>query len=355
LAQPKNIALVVPGIMASCLRSRSSNKDLWTEDFRGNYKRMLNPAVFRFHGESERAQATAILKDIRLPVLRLSIKSLYGKVLTVLKKHPRFQPPGGVIEFPYDWRGDLVVTAELLGKRLRRELGPDPDKWHVTPITHSMGGLVVQIAIANDDLPPAGIDKIVHIASPFKGSASAFKSLFDFLDFPLIEALFDYEYGKDARLAKQVLRGAMQTFPSVYQLLPPESEAFIDSDVVGSFSPLGSTQKVMHDDMKAAAKNAHEAIAKSMGLLRGTNKVRVVRGVYPGRPTPERYKAHVWPDRYELKQPVPVQSTIQGDGTVTGRSAVFEGAFSDFGEVVGAEHAFMCNHPRVAELVEGLV
>src|SRR3989442_14266817 len=112
--------------MASCLRFEAADRDLWTEDFRGNYKRLLNPGLFAFV-EGSRGQATAILKDIRL--FGFSVKSLYGRVLDVLRKHSHFQAPGRVIEFPYDWRGDLVVNAQLLGERLSRELGPKPADW----------------------------------------------------------------------------------------------------------------------------------------------------------------------------------------------------------------------------------
>jgi hypothetical protein len=358
LAQPNNIALVVPGIMASCLRLEAANRDLWTEDFRGNYKRLLNPDLFKFV-PGQRAQPTAILKDIRLPVLPLSVKSLYGRVLKVLNKHSHFQRPGRVIEFPYDWREDLVETARLLGDRLRGELGRDPTLWdsRITAVTHSMGGLVVQIAIANGHLPVPSIARIVHIASPFMGSANSFKSLYDFVDFPLLEQLYGFSYGKDTRLAKKHLRDAMKTFPSVYQLLPPENQPFIDGGGAGNFNPLSKTQTVVPSTMKAAARKAHDAIARSIGLIHGTGLVYVVRGVYTRRRTDERYQAFVDADDYKLVQPVPSLATDQGDGTVVGRSADYNGEFSGgfVRNVIGGEHAYMCNHPKVAELVGALV
>lgn len=342
--------------MASCLRFEAADQDLWTEDFAGNYHRLLNPGLFDFD-EKRRAQPTAIMKDVRLWLVPVPVKGVYGRVLEVLKRHSRFQPPGKVIQFPYDWRGDLVITAKLLGEKLRDELGSKPERWdsRITPVTHSMGGLVVQIAIANGDLPISSIARIVHIAAPFKGSASAFKSLYDFVDFPLAEQLYRLRYGKNKRRAQQNLLKAMKTFPSVFQLLPPENQPFVYGGATGDFNPLGPTQTVVPAAMKAAALQAHDAIGRSIALIRGREiEVHIVRGVDLAKLTDERYTAFVDREDYKLVMPVPREATQEGDGTVAGHSADYDGAFVDGNfvhDVDGAQHAFMCNHPKVADIV----
>jgi hypothetical protein len=345
-----DFALVVPGIMGSCLRYEATNQDLWTEDFDANYHRLVrNSALFTY---GERAQPTGILKNIRL-FRWLSVKDLYGRLLKFLGGHPDFNHPGGVIEFPYDWRGDLNDTADLLGHSLRERFGPSPDDWpcRITPVTHSMGALVVRIALAKGVVPMSKVRRIVHIAPPLMGSAAAFRSAYHDIRLPLASMMFDWVWRMNSGLARQHLLEVMRTFPSVYQLMPPEHELYLYCGSGGNENPLQAAHSVITPQMKLAAKTAHDAIKASVDVIARSNvPVHTIRGVSLRRATDALYKVFVGNAGYEILEPLPYGHAT-GDSTVTADSASYGGqdATPDVRDVLNVEHAEMCNAQTVVE------
>jgi hypothetical protein len=142
----------------------------------------------------------------------------------------------------------------------------------------------------------------------------------------------------------------MASFPSVYQLMPPDMVRYLEVARGEFVNPLDTSELVVPIGMKVAAARAHKAIEQSIRSL-APNKVRVIRGI--GRNTDDKYKVYRQGDRYELLRPVP-SSAASGDGTVTIDSASFQGHYqkpNDVIEVQDVEHAFMCNSARVAAAV----
>src|SRR5262249_38059372 len=140
----------------------------------GNYRRLANnPAVLQYDGRG--ATPVGILKSIRFGVPMLH-KGVFRRLLMRLHAHAAFQR---VFEFPYDWRESISETARWLGSTLELAFGTinRPSDVRFTLVTHSMGGLVARVALVDGHIHPDNVRTLVHIGTPLRGSASAFRSL----------------------------------------------------------------------------------------------------------------------------------------------------------------------------------
>src|SRR5438046_1491736 len=109
-----DVAVVIPGIMGSCLEYRGTHTEIWTEEFGGNYKRLINnPALIEYDGKA--ADATRLLEFVRYPVVPFWRTHLLTRMLDYLKTHRDFQHPFGVMKFAYDWRESIAASAAKLG------------------------------------------------------------------------------------------------------------------------------------------------------------------------------------------------------------------------------------------------
>src|SRR5918994_5983188 len=134
-------------------------------------------------------------------------------------------------EYSYDWRQSLLVTANKFGQdlgkyteRLAVEKRVPPNEISYVFLTHSMGGLMVRIALALGVLDPSVVDKMVHIGSPLGGSVSAFRSAYRTGSLPLMQTLYSVFKGKkNAEVFFQNFLKSVRSFPSVYQLMPPRT------------------------------------------------------------------------------------------------------------------------------------
>src|SRR5215470_14092110 len=238
--QPINVAVVIPGIMGSCLEYRKSGsaEPIWSESFLDNYKRLANkPAVFKYN-EKDPAMAPRLMKFFSLFTLpkvgwHVWRTSLFGGLLNYLKSHRDFSHQQGVVEFPYDWRAKIETTARELRNSLNSSYGVQIHRSRqpvqLSIITHSMGGLVARVALVDGHIDPSNIRRIVHIAPPLMGSANAFRSLFGGGALPFLNEFVAFCHGqKNGRLALNNLREVMASFPSMYQLMPPRSNKFLD-------------------------------------------------------------------------------------------------------------------------------
>ncbi|MGA8221597.1 MAG: hypothetical protein WB780_08075, partial [Candidatus Acidiferrales bacterium] len=96
-----------------------------------------------------------------------------------------FGDPSKIIGVGYDWRQSNLDSADDLAAQITKFLGsaiskppPPNEERRLTFIMHSMGGLVVRIAIARDLIDSGWIDRLIHIGSPLYGAQSAFGSLY---------------------------------------------------------------------------------------------------------------------------------------------------------------------------------
>jgi pimeloyl-ACP methyl ester carboxylesterase len=162
----------------------------------------------------------------------------YGDILKALEHHGGYRrgdiwrprPGENCFVFYYDWRRDLVESAQRLGEAIEnlRRAHRDPDL-EVDLIAHSMGGLIARyfILYGTEDVmeepgPPvptyagaASIDRIILIGTPNRGSVNALKIL---------------DQGMK-KVAAPVSVREVFTMPSLYQMLPaPGIDSIIDPD-----------------------------------------------------------------------------------------------------------------------------
>jgi len=357
MQQLKRVAVVIPGIMGSCLE-RDSRTELWTEDIRANYRRLVtNPAVLQYHGTA--AKAPRVMEAIRFP-LGIWKVHLLGRLLQFLRNHPSFSHKLGVLTFAYDWRESVATSAQNLGRFLRQKLSAllSKQRCGLTFVTHSMGGLVARVALMEEHVNRSFVEKVIHIAPPFLGSAAAFRSIFHKCNLPLIEDFIWLCYGlKNGSLALENFRGVLSSFPSMYELMPPVSEEFLYIGAAGMTNPLAAPHVVIDAAMRKQARHVHQRIRSSLGQLpKWGIEAHTIYATGGPDQTDETYKVFEDAAHYEVLEPVPYAATDRGDGTVTARSCTFDGRdTANSREVVGEKHAYMCNSKKVIEILATLI
>src|SRR5205814_9519528 len=141
---------------------------------------------------------------------------------------------------------------------------------------------------------------------------SAFRTLFHSVGLPLCNELNDLFWGRKNRtLALDNLRRAMRTFPSLYQLMPPQRDLYLYAGFSGGdFNPLHIGQQVINNDHKTQADAVHQAIATSTTLITQRKiSAHTIAGIDLSRQTDVRYKVFVDTSDYEVLNPIPYAQT----------------------------------------------
>jgi len=217
--------IIIPGILGSRLRERSSGHELWPGSI---YNVLLSARSLALNIDPQTLEPRA--DDVEAYDLFRGLlgSDFYGAIIDTLERQGGYVrgQPGRAAEagtrryyvFPYDWRQDNVVTARKLDAlidQIRRDYG-DP-RLKVDIVAHSMGGLITRYYIQygatdvldGNEFPAnfAGADKIrtaVLLGTPNLGSVNVLHSL-----------LVGHQVGWQA-----IPTEALATMPSVYELLP---------------------------------------------------------------------------------------------------------------------------------------
>ena len=356
------VAVLVPGIMGSKLfyGTGSNRREVWGDNFLKNYREIIKqPAALDWNGTP--AAATELLtyvytsntsKFLKLPKYRL-----WDGVIRYLKAHPEFGKDGQIWEYSYDWRDSLINTADTLGQDVDKYTEDLAEKRGVSPsviryvfLTHSMGGLVVRIALARGALHPSAIDRIVHIGTPLEGSASAFRSAYRTGGLPLMQTLYKvFESRKNAPVYFQSFLKSVRSFPSVYQLMPPQNNDYLIYPRRRS-NPL--KEKVIHSGDQAHAAAAHQALVRANQILQQGIRIYTIYSEYHTKHTDLEYEVEqiTYPNaRYEIMEPMPYGKTNAGDGTVPMLSAQGNKPPCIWHRVTHADHTTMCNDEAVID------
>ncbi|MGI6367935.1 MAG: lipase family alpha/beta hydrolase [Anaerolineae bacterium] len=196
--------ILIPGIMGSLLGStRGKSALLW-----------LNPALL-VQGALNLLDLDGDGRDDANPeveVVPFGIEKMtYLPLIETLARRSQ------LLEFPYDWRHNIVVTAHRLHAAILRWSSGVLDK-RFTIVCHSMGGLVARCYMA---LYPREaerqIEQVLMIGVPLHGAAVAALAFSRELHPYLLVA--NVNPGND-------LAGFSRTLPSTYQLLPPPADEF---------------------------------------------------------------------------------------------------------------------------------
>lgn len=357
------VAVVVPGIMGSVLffRGGSEQRDeIWSENFLTNYRRLLsNPTLIRWNeipAESlllENVYASKVLR--KWPKYRL-----WDKLLQHLNCHPEFGNEGQTLKYSYDWRQSLLESARHLGAQLDEHAGDLEDRGISTEelryvfFTHSMGGLVVRIALALGVLAPKLVDKIVHIGSPLEGAPVAFRSAYESGSLPFLRELSNIFHRKNADIFFRHLLDNVKTFPSIYQLMPPVGQDYLFYSPAHKSNPL--VEEFIAEDKRLLANEAHEQLEKAEAIVSG-HKIETFTVYSEWHQDKTDLEYHVQQQGapnpgYEITF---AQGVNDGDGTVPKWSAAGSISSSKQNPIWNVAHATMCNNRAVVGLLPGIL
>lgn len=294
--------------------------------------------------------------------LRWEKARLWEKLFNYLSSHEEFRLDQRCIKFPYDWRESLLTTATLLGNtlnahvsRLAKTDNVDPSLYQFVLLTHSMGSLVARIAIALNAILPDQIDRIIHIGAPLQGAPSAFGSAYGEDILPMLHDLTKFVHGKNAAAFFRFLRENIQTFPSIYQLMPPRSSAYLYYSQNNRVNPLN--EGCIPPEYRNYASDAHDKLVEAERII--TNNALKVFTIYTE--THSEQKTHT---EYRVEGLGPSRGyniieilgrTNYGDGTVQEESAKGSKASCKANPVLNVTHTYMCNESKVVDLLPGLM
>ena len=251
----RNPVVVIPGILGSKLKQSGTERVVWGA-FSGGY---ANPrttdgarlvALPMREGAALRDLTDDVLPNGVLDRVRVNLVGLplelnaYTSILATLGAGGYRDEPLGrsgavdygdehftCFQFDYDWRRDLVESAQrlhefLLARKdyvrgeLRRRYGTDNPDLRFDIVAHSMGGLVARyyLMYGDADLPDDGktppvtwrgaelIERVIIVGTPNAGSIKAFRQL--------------VEGAEIAPIVPSYPPAVVGTMPAVYQLLP---------------------------------------------------------------------------------------------------------------------------------------
>ena len=356
---PTRVAVVVPGIMGSTLfygEDPDRREEIWGENFPTNYRLLLsNPTLLRWNG---RPAESSLLENVYISkTMRWRKHRLWDGLLRYLRDHPEFGAHNRILLYGYDWRQSLLETAKRLSERLgehAERMGPSGEGLRCVFFTHSMGGLVVRIALALGVLDPGRVDKIVHIGTPLQGAPAAFRSAYESGSLPFLRE-FSYLFrGKNAPRFFNHLLDNVRTFDSIYQLMPPVGQDYLFYTPTHRSNPLA--EGLVPLAKRALADQAHELLGKAEKTIldRGIETFSIY-GKYNQSTTDIEYSVQ------QLGAPNPGYEIIQargindGDGTVSKWSAAGNSGSSQQKPLMYVDHATMCNNHNVVGLLPGIL
>ncbi len=264
------------------------------------------------------------------PVTRLTLIPLLASfdVYRPVMEFGRERLPG-FTAFGYDWRRDIRESAGALCARIEQLVAEGGGRRKVNLVAHSMGGLVALHCLLHGGAEPgtqpwagaAHVQGVVFVGTPFRGAAGIFDDLLE-----------GTTTGRNTALLRPE---ALFTFASSFQLLPRDSDFFVDA--AGAPTPLDAydaeqwwtrgwgvfAEAPLRDDaayreqlarMLEARRALAEALAPREGLPPPPFQTLIVVGT--GRPTTSGFP--VKDGGLDLENEV----KADGDGSVLSTSAV---------------------------------
>jgi hypothetical protein len=338
---------LVPGIMGSTLSYPRG--EIWGSNIIKNYWRLSNASTkLRWVGTKAEAE---LWKTIEVtPGVKLR---LWNKTLNYLDAHPQLEQ-NRLIECPYDWRQSLQDSAvdivRLLESRTGRRLSdtPGPQRERIAIVTHSMGALAIRVAIGKKLLDPGWIDRLIHMAPPLLGAPVAFRSLIYKTTVPFLNELFRVVHFLNYHRFIDNLFNAFQTFPSIYELMPPTQIEFV-LDAARKNTPLTGD---WFDDLTLVshAVQTHGFIAQAHKILDASHTpVFSIFSDFCKQRTDWEYLTAT--KKRKIKDCV---SFHEGDGTVPAYSADVTGIHGSKSlPIQDVGHMWMPNRKKAVDLLEG--
>jgi pimeloyl-ACP methyl ester carboxylesterase len=339
----------------------SASRFLWSDDFRANYATLMeSPGCLRWSGV--RASPKLLNRVVfSVPFLGFPLRKfeLWSRTLDWISACNHFDGRR-LIQYGYDWRAPLEETAALFASDLGEAVDNDVSNLR-TPQTpdfvffaHSMGGLLVQLALGSGQLHPSWVGALVFIGTPHKGSPSAFRSAYGSLSLPLFQDIFACIKRRNRLAFFSHLLECIRTFPSIYSLFPPEEVLYLYYSASSRSNPL--TEGVMPRENVEIARRTHQLVKEATRVIT-KNSIRsytVYTAVNANRLTELEYR--VTPLQREQAYQIlePISTTMRGDGTVPAESAMGNIPPLVAMTVTNVTHDTMCNSPMTVACLDAL-
>jgi pimeloyl-ACP methyl ester carboxylesterase len=361
-------AILIPGILGSTLRVPGTPPtEIWSKDASKIYDSIVNSNLLRYFGTA--AQPLEILDEVS--AWRGFFKErFYIDLIQYIRNHSDYSKPESLTLFAYDWRQNLDKILSRLQDALKQGYRLNYDNsgraesqntYEFYLIGHSMGAVLALLALTRGLIHPNDVRKLILLAPPLRGSPAAFGSLVDRASLPfLVQVMSLWSWRKNATLAWDILHDVLASFPSIYELMPPDVDPYIfDVDLSAWLNPFA--QGVLDRGHVLNASRMHSEIRDSVQKSFPLTPVRVhvfygfdrdtVAGYYVRRTTNSLGQPAYKLDgnlRYHHRR---------GDGTVLQDSALYGGAVN--GCVTSypyrSEHSTMCQDQNVMQVLKTLL
>jgi pimeloyl-ACP methyl ester carboxylesterase len=342
---PKHFVVIVPGIMGSKLRDRTTDELVWV-DFGSiplnplQWNEWLDNSLRRLVYPNDDLEPAGIMDQV-IFVPPWAKQEHYSRLIEALggigyRADPTRYPENEleVYSFAYDWRQDNRVSARQLGEAIERWRvhHPGAEAWI---IAHSNGGLVARWYIEKEG-GKDHVGRLILVASPWDGAPKAMNLLFSGFD-TLFRRRFNV-FGIPRRT-----RDLVRTFPCVYQLLP-HTDPFLrnlHNEPVDLFTGAGwlendSQRQLLEDGRRFNEELGTTASVETLCFF-GRKNPTTTLGMLSLAAT-GRWNSIEW------------RSTAAGDGTVPEGSAVHPSATQKLPFAVG--HGDIYVNPAVLEILE---
>lgn len=244
--------VIIPGILGSKLEDARNGRVVWGKLFdlraltvheslvqpsAGGYDGVELPiASTDFRQDRDNLVPTTIMDSFTI-IPHIAEVKVYRRLLEALAvcgyRPGAIQSCGrgaNAAVFAYDWRRDIVETAQALATRIHEiQVNIGDPKTRVDIVAHSMGGLIAEYyllyggedVLDHDPLPPptyagaANVRRLILLGSPNEGSLEALRELHE-----------GYRVG-----LRRISNLATFTMPALYELLPdPAAVRRIDAN-----------------------------------------------------------------------------------------------------------------------------
>lgn len=233
--------VIIPGILGSKLEDSRNGRVVWGKifDLRALtvHESLVQPSAGGFDGlelpfdsldflaDTDHLVPTTIMDSFTI-IPHIAEVKVYRRLLEALAvcgyRPGPIQSCGrheNAAVFAYDWRRDLVETAQKLAARIREiQANTGDPRTRVDIVAHSMGGLVAEYyllygnedVLERDPMPPpsyagaANVRRLILLGTPNQGSLQALRYLHE-----------GYRVG-----FRRISNLATFTMPAIYQLLP---------------------------------------------------------------------------------------------------------------------------------------
>lgn len=359
---PTDLVILVPGFMGSALLCKRPGRSgelatdyIWSEDlgdilFGDKIDLLQYPAPAEVQVEPKH-----ILDKLVLYNLPLAGTEAYATLRKHLAQLEGYRKERMLKEFSYDWRESIEVSAEKLTRYIMQVVSENRIK-SIGLVSHSMGGLICKLAMASSDVLRRYGRLLIYIGGPLQGSMKAYYTLklfpvlnsaFSTLMATLIYKLREFIGGN----AKDRLMQAIRTFPSVYELLPPQW------DSAHLLTETGQSRSCVDDALwsepyRPLVTNARRVQEKLAAIRLDIPTWAIFSSAHD---TDQIYRLGGGPP-YVFKGDV-VETDTRGDGTVTAFSATY-GLPTDRRLLVStgpSKHLDLCRNKEVLTYLEGLV